>query len=170
MASKKTTDTAYIADLDHASEALREMAEIQRRLGLAEARQNSSIDAIKKRIATITDTDRKRLEALQKGLQLYADRNRDLFKDRRSVSLPFGDFGYRWSTSIVPATSRTTWKMILGKLKELALTTAINKTEQVNKEILGTWPDERLTLVGAQREQKEIFFVEVKKEEVEGAA
>ncbi|MBF0261068.1 MAG: host-nuclease inhibitor Gam family protein, partial [Magnetococcales bacterium] len=60
----------------------------------------------------------------------------------------------------------TTWAMVLGKLKELAFYEAIRVKEECNKEVLHEWPDERLAAVCARRVEKDVFWYELKKEEL----
>jgi hypothetical protein len=61
--------------------------------------------------------------------------------------------------------------MILAKLKELKLTKGIRKKEEVNKEELLTWSDEKLALVGAKRHSVDEFYYETEtdKEDSEAA-
>ena len=59
--------------------------------------------------------------------------------------------------------------MVLGKLEELGFEKGIRINKTVNKDVLRTWPDERLELVGARRVEKDDFWYELKGVEVEEA-
>jgi len=83
-----------------------------------------------------------------------------LFVGKRSVDLDYGKLGWRKSTEIKPA-AKTTWAMILGRLRELAFGEAIRIKEEVNREVLHEWPEERLELVGARRVEKDTFWYEI---------
>lgn len=60
--------------------------------------------------------------------------------------------------------------MTLEKLREYGFTDAIRTKDEVNKEAMAGWPDERLELVGMKRRHLDTFFIEIKVEEVKNAA
>lgn len=165
MAREKPVIT-YIRDLDHANQALAEMAEIKRSIELIEAKMNADIDQIKAEAESLTVPLRGRLEAFASGLANYAQHNKaSLFDAKKTVELMFGWMGFRRSMELSPA-PKSTWAMVLGKLKELSFYEAIRVKEECNKEVLREWPDERLAAVGARRVEKDVFWYELKKEEL----
>jgi phage host-nuclease inhibitor protein Gam len=83
-----------------------------------------------------------------------------LFKDRKSVDLSFGTFGYRKSTSI--SVKRTT----LDLLKDLHLDKFIRLKEEPDKDAMAVMTDEELAQVDAVRKVKDAFFCEANKEEI----
>ena len=95
-------------------------------------------------------------------MAIYSEYNKEeLFKDKKTIELTFGQFGFRQSTSI------SVKKNTLDLLKEHGFREAIKVKESVNKDILRDWSDERLALVNAKRVVKDSFWVEVKENPVE---
>lgn len=165
----KPMNLVPIADLGQADAALREIAELKRRLGAREAQLNEAIDQLKAEAAAAAAPDQARLKSLEGGLQAFSEYNRDtLFPQKKSVELNHGLLGYRKTTALKTA-GKTTWAMVLAKLKELEFFGGIRAKEEVNKEELLTWPSERLDLVGARRESQDVFWYEVKEEEIAAA-
>ncbi|MDR0512070.1 MAG: host-nuclease inhibitor Gam family protein, partial [Treponema sp.] len=104
---------------------------------------------------------RKRITDNSALLGAYAEYNRaELFKDKKSVQLSFGVFGYRKSTSI--SVKKTTLEL----LKKLNLTKYIMVKEEPSKEAMSDLDDETLAQVDAVRKIKDDFFCEADKEEV----
>ncbi|MDR2504412.1 MAG: host-nuclease inhibitor Gam family protein, partial [Deltaproteobacteria bacterium] len=104
---------------------------------------------------------RKRILDLSALLGAYAEYNRDeLFKDRKSAALSFGQFGYWKSTSI--SVKKTTLEL----LKKLKLDKYIRVKAEPDKEAMAELGDEELARVDAVRKVKDDFFCEANKEEV----
>lgn len=166
MARMKPGDMCWIRDLQHANQAMGEMAEISRGLARIEGEMNSGIDALKARADAEAEPLRKRLKMMEDGLSVYAQHNKDeLFAERKTLDLVFGVMGFRKSTEL-NVQPKTTWAMVLGKLKDLAFKDAIRIREEPNKDVMREWPDERLALVGARRVERDVFWYELKEEEV----
>ncbi len=162
MARSKPSNLQPVRSTEEANDALREIGELNRVLAEIENRMNDDIAAIKSAAAEDAATYRSRLEALENGVYAFAElKKNDLFDDkRRSVKLDFGIIGYRRSHEI--GTSKGfTWKAVLAKLKELAFVEAIRIKEEPDKEIMKSWPVERLNLVGCEKKEKDTFWYEI---------
>lgn len=169
-ARKKPANLVLIEDLKQADQALAEIADIGRTLARQEARVNQIIDRAKADAAAICAPLLKRLAALEGGLNAYALHKKDeLFKDRRSVELMFGEFGFRKSTEIKPE-KKHTWADVLAHLEALGAPAQqfIRTKKEVNKEALGELKDdeERLAELLVRAVQKDTFWYEVKQEEM----
>lgn len=166
MARVKPQNLHPIHNIDEANEALMEIGELQRIQKDIELRMNDDIAKIKAGAEQDAAGHMARRTALENGLMAYADTNKvELFKDRRSVDLNYGSIGYRKSTELATVKG-STWKTVLGKLKELAFKEAIRTKEEPDREIMSQWPDERLELVGCQRREKDTFWLEINEEEL----
>ena len=166
MARSKPQTMYPVKDLKAANACLGEIARIKRNLAEINTTMNEQIDALKKDAEAKAAPMQARLSAMESGLLAFAEYNKaDLFQDKRSCELDFGLLGYRKSSEIRPK-AKHTLAMILGRLKELGFTQAIRSKEEVNKDELHTWPDERLDLVGARRVEKDTFWYETKAEEI----
>lgn len=158
---KPNTPAVVINTLEQADDVLREMAECSRQIESIKSSMNQAIDSAKADAKEQAATPQARLAELEESLAAYATYQKsDLFKVRKSVTRVFGTFGFRKSTEIKPE-KKQTWGGILDQLKALGLTHAIRMKEEVNKETLQEWPDERLEKVGARRVSEDRFWVEV---------
>ena len=159
---------APIRDLAEADNALAEIAEIDRAVAAANQQLNEDIDALKKNTQEDIAPLLERKEVLGAGLANFAELNRgDLFKERKSRDLGFGTIGFRKSSSLATLKKVcSTWKEVLGKLKEYDFRDAIRIKEEPDKEAMSEWPKERLELVGVQRVEKDEFYYEISQEKL----
>lgn len=161
MARSKPDSIKPISDLSQANAALAEIAEIKRELSAIEVDMNEAIDRLKAQAEAQAAPLQAKIKVLEGGLQAFAEYNKkSLFTDKRSKELDYGTIGYRKSSQIKPK-AKTTWEMVLGRLKDLKFLSAIRTRDEVAKEELATWPNERLDLVGARRVEKDQFWYEI---------
>jgi phage host-nuclease inhibitor protein Gam len=165
---KPRTTIAPVRDLADANMALREIAEINRAVESANHALNEDIDRMKQEVQETVAPLLERKEMLDAGLANFAELSKEqLFKDRRSKELDFGSIGYRKSTSLATVKKIcSTWKEVLGKLRQYDFREAIRVREEPDKEVMSEWPQERLELIGVQRIEKDEFFYEIKQEKV----
>ncbi|MEZ5571202.1 MAG: host-nuclease inhibitor Gam family protein [Halioglobus sp.] len=171
MARRKPQAPAVVINnLEQADDLLREMAECSRKIESIKSAMNQVIDDAKSEAKELAATSQARLSELEESLAAYATYQKaELFKSRKSVTRVFGTFGFRKSTEIKPQT-KNTWGGILDQLKSLGMNHAIRIKEEVNKETLQEWPDERLEKVGARRVVEDKFWVEVDQAALEDGA
>jgi phage host-nuclease inhibitor protein Gam len=167
MAPRIKPKAVIVADAPQAEAALAEMAELDLTMELHTVEMNEAINAAKasaKAACAPLETRRKELE---QALASYAELNKaTLFKARKSLDLGFGVLGFRLSTCVKTVSKATTWEMVLQKLKDFGFAEAIRIQESVDKDVLRTYPDERLATVGVKREVTDVFFIEINKEAV----
>jgi phage host-nuclease inhibitor protein Gam len=150
-----------IKNLEDANLALKEIGLLEHELEHIDAEAHKKIAEIKSESVKLGEGIRKRIVDLSALLGTYADYNREeLFKDRKSLVLSFGSFGYRKSTTI--STKKTTLEL----LKKLGKIIFIRTKEEVDKEAMAVMTDEELAMVDAVRKVKNDFFCEANKEEV----
>lgn len=166
--TKPKTLIAPIGTMEDVSEALAEIAELERAIETVNNKLNEDIDTLKKAAETDIEAYEKRKESLGAGLYNFAELNKaEIFKKSKSREFVFGVIGYRKSTSLgLLKKISSTWKEVLGRLKEYKFNEAIRTKEEVDKEIMSQWPKERLALVGIERIEKDDFYYEVKQEKV----
>lgn len=165
MAKEKKQSAREIADLVGADGVLRELAEIDRGLATIETTLNAKVDNLKKAADAEASPMREHREELAAALMAFAeDRKVEIFVGAKSVELTFGTIGFRESTKLKPASKRTTWEMVLERLRELGEKSAIRTSEQINKETLEGWTEEKLVLIGVRRWQEDRFWFELKRE------
>ncbi|MDR0443237.1 MAG: host-nuclease inhibitor Gam family protein [Treponema sp.] len=150
-----------IETLDQANMVLKEIGLLERELEGIDNEAHKQIAEIKEDAAKQGGVIRKRIVDASARIGAYADYNRDeLFKDRKSVQLSFGSFGYRKSTSI--SVKKTTLEL----LKKLQLIKCIRTKEEPDKEAMADLDDDTLAQVDSVRKIKDDFFCEADKEEV----
>lgn len=166
MARVKPNNLFPVKDLPAANAALAEIAVLKRHIERIEGEMNAQIDRLKAATEARAATHQTKLASIEGGLLAFAEHNKaELFAEKRSRELDFGALGYRRSKEVKPK-SKHTWKMVLGRIKELHFSAAIRIDEAVNREVLHQWTDERLELVGAQRVEKDTFWYEIDKQKI----
>lgn len=150
-----------IKTLEDADLALKEIGLLEHELEAIDGEANKKIAEIKADCAKQGEGLRKRITDLSALLGAFAEYNREeLFKDRKSQKLSFGEFGYRKSTSI--SVKKTTLEL----LKKLRLVRYIRIKEEIDKDLMAEMTDESLAQVDAVRKVKDSFFCEANREQV----
>lgn len=150
-----------IKTLEDANLALKEIGLLEHELEAIDGEANKKIAEIKADCAKQGEGLRKRITDLSAMLGAFAEYNREeLFKDRKSQKLSFGEFGYRKSTAI--SVKKTTLEL----LKKLKLVRYIRIKEEIDKDLMAEMTDESLAQVDAVRKVKDSFFCEANREQV----
>ena len=150
-----------IKTLEDANLALKEIGLLEHELETIDGEANKKIAEIKADCAKQGEGLRKRITDLSALLGAFAEYNREeLFKDRKSQKLSFGEFGYRKSTVI--SVKKTTLEL----LKKLKLVRYIRIKEEIDKDLMAEMTDESLAQVDAVRKVKDAFFCQANREEV----
>lgn len=167
---KPKTPAVVINSLDEADAVLRQMAECDREIEHIRSTMNDAIDAVKAEAKDMSAPYVEQHKDLEESLAAYATyQKHKLFTQGRTVRGVFGRFGFRVSSELKPQ-PKNTWGGVLDQLKGLGMTQAVRVKEEVNKEVLQEWPDERLEKVGARRVKSDRFWVEVDQAALEDRA
>lgn len=169
--ARRVVDAYVVADLPAATEAVAEMAGIDRQLTMIEVELKEKIDQAKAEAAQKAAGLPDRYKELEKAVCLFAKLRRDdLFTDGKTLDLGAGKIGFRVSMPSIVQERGVTVEMSLARLRELGLAEGIAVKETLAKSVMLGWPDERLALAGLRRKQTEDFFVDIPRETVpEGA-
>lgn len=166
MGKRTKIQPLIVADLRQAEGTLAEIAALDRKLGAIEGDLNATIDTARERAKAESEPLLKRRKELCDAMGTFATLNRaELFKERKSLDLGFGTIGFRRSSQIVQINKINKF-MTLEKLHEFGFTEGIRTKQEVNKEALENWPEERLQLVGLRRQIRDVFFIEINIEEI----
>jgi phage host-nuclease inhibitor protein Gam len=150
-----------IESLEDANLTLKEIGLLERELEAIDGEAHRQIAEIKTAAVKAGGPARKRVADLSALLGAYAEYNRaDLFRDRKTVQVSFGVFGYRKSTVI------TVKKATLDLLEQLGLEKYVRVKKEPDKEAMAALDDEALAQVDAVRKVKDDFFCEADKEEI----
>lgn len=166
MTSRKKPQFTPIQSLDECNKRLGQIAALQRDLAGVDETLNTNIDRAKALAHEQSQPFKDQLTLLENSLIAYAEYQKlSLFKDKKSIELLAGDFGYRKSTSIKPKRGKKVAD-IIKTIKTMQLKTGLKTTLALDKDAMRKWTDKQLSIVGAKREETEKFWYEVKKETV----
>lgn len=158
---KRITTPQQIKNLDDANIALAEIGKLQFKLDAIDAKASEKIGKIKEQAAKEGEPARERIRELEQALALFAEYNKaELFKDRKTIALSYGNIGFRLSTKV--HIKKTTLEL----LKKLFGGKGVRIKEEVNKEELAEWDNDALAQVDAAKVSQDTFFYEVNKEEI----
>jgi phage host-nuclease inhibitor protein Gam len=150
-----------IESLEDANLTLKEIGLLERELETIDGDAHKRIAEIKTAAVKAGEPVRKRITDLSALLGAYAEYNRaELFRDRKTVQVSFGIFGYRKSTVI------NVKKTTLDLLGKLGLEKYIRVKKEPDKEAMAALDDETLAQADAVRKVKDDFFCEADKEEI----
>jgi len=166
MARKKPVPTVMISDSAEADRVLEELADLERQANVVKNALNEAIDQAKARAAEDMVEIGTRVKVLEAALSGFALANKStLFKDKKSLELDFGTLSFRRSSKIVTAGKGVTWEMVLEKIKDQGYSEAIRIKEEVNKEALAGWDDDKLGQIAVKRKTEDSFGYELKQQD-----
>ena len=155
-----------IATMKQASDALKELCEIERELSSITDQMNADIDAIKATAEKAAEPHLPKKKEIEQALAAFGQQNKDeLFKKPKSKTTLFGVIGFRKSTKLVTL-PKVKLSDVLVNLKKYNFKRAIKNKESVNKEAMRLWPAKRLERVGMKRISTDEFFIEFKAEDL----
>ena len=163
-------DPYVVADLPRAESALMELASLERKARAITDAANEEIDRVKENAKAETAPLEARKKAISDALGTFLKMNRaEVLGSRKSVELAFGVLGFRASTALCQMRGVTA-AMTLERLKSNGMPEGIRIKEELDKDVMRGWPDERLELVGLVRQEKDQFYVELKAEKLDAEA
>lgn len=169
--ARRVVNAFVVADINDATEAVAEMASIDRALTLIEVELKEKIDQAKAEAAQKAAGLPEKYKDMERAVCTWAKlRKEELFADSKTLDLGAGKIGFRVSMPSIVQQSGVTVEGTLARLRELGLSEGIMVKESLAKAVLLGWPEERLALVGLRRKQTDDFFVDIPRESVpEGA-
>ncbi len=167
MAKKAKLNPSAVDNQAQAEGALAEMAALERKMIQADLDMRETCDAAKEKAREIKAPLEARYKELEAAIKKWATMNKSaLFAERKSLDLAFGVFGFIASTGIRQMDG-VTEPETLAKIKALGFTDALRIVEEVNKEAMESWPEERLALVGCLRRTVDKWHCKTKQEKAE---
>lgn len=166
MAKTKPTIPFIVENMEQADGALAELSAISQKIKQIEVKQQEAIDLAKTQAAQQSLALLTRKKELETALGIYAKLNKaSLFDKKKSLELGFGIIGFRASSEIAQQKGIKA-DMVISKLKEYGFTEGIKITENINRDAMSDWTNEKLQTVGLERKQKDTFFIEIKEEKI----
>jgi len=148
-----------IENWEAADSLIREIGKLQQQIAAGEKKATEIINKISEVLKEQTKGPLARITLLTQSLEAFTAMHRDDFGGAKSRKLHFGSLGWRLSVSI--SIAKYTLDLLKKRLtKEPAFAGCIRTKESVDKEALAKCTDAQLLTVAAQRDEKDIFFVE----------
>jgi len=136
--------------------------ELQRSLDASNEAMTEKIAAIKEEHKAATTTVQAELDKVVRLLEVFAEKNQDGFRGKRSRKLNHGQIGWRKSTKL--ALTKKPLEVI-ELLRRKGMEDCVKVRETVDKTKLKEFPDDVLEQVGARMEVADVFFVEADRHE-----
>lgn len=152
-----------IGTVMEADDVLREIGLLESELEVIDAKARQKAETISQKAADDGAPARKRIAELTAKINAYAEANKgELFKEKKSIELVFGSFGFRESTSILVGENT------VELLKKRGLLNCIRVKEEPNKTVLAQLDEKTLSKVGAERVTKDSFFLKAAPKKING--
>ena len=166
MARKKPVPMVMVTSLQEADKVLEELAGLERKASAIKNAMNEKIDTIKAEAAEEMIEVEARQKELEGALSSFALMNKEsLFQKRKTVDLTFGTLSFRSSTRIVAYGKGSNQKTMLIKIKEMGFWDGLRMIEELNKEALQAWDDEKLAKIGAKKKTEDTFGYDIKQQQ-----
>lgn len=170
MAKTKPAIPYIVENTEQADGALAELSAISAKIKVIESEQQDAIDLAKTQAAQKSLPLLTRKKELETALGVFAKLNKStLFDKKRSYEMAFGTIGFRASSEIAIQKGIKA-DMVIQKLKEYNFFEGIKTTENINRDAMTSWTNEKLETVGLERKQKDTFYIEVKEEKINNVA
>ena len=155
-----------INNLEEASQTLCQITFMQDELSAIDTKADQAIAKIKEEATLNGKSLRKSIIELEQALAIYSDYNKgELYTEKRSIELGYGRMGYHKSTKI-SIKNKPNDKSTLYLLKTLFKGKGIRIKEEVNKEELKDWSNEKLIQVNAKKIIMDNFYYEIEREQI----
>lgn len=161
MARKRVQDAQSLKSWEDVNDALRQIAEAQISLGEIQADMQRQVVGAQQVAETQSKPYRDSIARLEREIKDYVTEHRDEMGKSKSMSLTFGEVGFRLSTSISLPRAKEKLEEIIRKLKSRQMTDCIVVEEKISKEALRKYGEDTVNAVGATWRQKDEFGYDV---------
>ena len=157
---KPVLQLPIINSTEEADAVLAEIAAHRRKIELYEIGLRESVDALKTECTDKCEAHKQAISTREQALMQFAlARREDVFKGKKSVTLTFGSFGFR-ASSTLKTLRKFTWERVLNLVKDRELA-CVRTKEEVDKEALRALDAETLAAVGCKLVEEDTFFYEL---------
>ncbi len=157
---KPVLQLPVINSTEEADAVLAEIAAHRRKIELYEIGLRESVDALKTECTDKCEAHKQAISTREQALMQFAlARREDVFKGKKSVTLTFGSFGFR-ASSTLKTLRKFTWERVLNLVKDRELA-CVRTKEEVDKEALRALDADTLAAVGCKLVEEDAFFYEL---------
>ena len=161
MARKRVIEEPTLKSWEDVNDALRQIAEAQIALGDIESDMQKQIIGAQK-VAEEQSKPIKGAQArLEREIKAFVTEHRDEMGKAKTMTLTFGEVGFRLSTSISIPRAKEKLEEIIRRLKSRQMHDCIVVEEKISKDALKKYGEDTVNAVGATWKQSDVFGYEV---------
>jgi len=161
MARKRVIETPRLQSWEDVNDALRQLAEAQIALGDIESDMQKQIIGAQKAAEEQSRPIKDAQSRLEREIKAFVTEHREEMGKGKSMTLTFGEVGFRQSTSISIPRAKERVEEIIRRLKSRNMMDCIVIEEKVSKEALKKYGEDTVNAVGATWKQNDVFGYEV---------
>lgn len=161
MARKRVIEEPTLKSWEDVNDALRQIAEAQIALGDIESDMQKQIIGAQKVAEEQSKPIKDAQARLEREIKAFVTEHRDEMGKAKTMTLTFGEVGFRLSTSISLPRAKEKLKEIIRRLKSRQMHDCIVTKEEVSKEALKKYGEDTVNAVGATWKQSDVFGYEV---------
>ena len=161
MARKRAIEEPTLKTWEDVNDALRQIAEAQIALGDIESDMQKQIIGAQKVAEEQSKPIKDAQARLEREIKAFVTEHRDEMGKAKTMTLTFGEVGFRLSTSISLPRAKEKLKEIIRRLKSRQMHDCIVVEEKISKEALKKYGEDTVNAVGATWKQSDVFGYEV---------
>ena len=161
MARKRVVDTPVLKTWEDVNDALRQLAEAQIALGDIESDMQKQIIGAQKVAEEQSKPIKDAQARLEREIKAFVTEHRDEMGKAKTMTLTFGEVGFRLSTAISLPRAKEKLEEIIRRLKSRQMHDCIVVEEKISKEALKKYGEDTVNAVGATWKQSDVFGYEV---------
>ena len=161
MARKRVVEEPALKSWEDVNDALRQIAEAQIALGDIESDMQKQIIGAQKVAEEQSKPIKDAQSRLEREIKAFVTEHRDELGKAKSITLTFGEVGFRLSTSVSLPRAKEKLEEIIRRLKSRQMHDCIVAKEEVSKEALKKYGEDTVNAVGATWKQSDVFGYEV---------
>lgn len=161
MARKRVIEEPTLKSWEDVNDALRQIAEAQIALGDIESDMQKQIIGAQKVAEEQSKPIKDAQARLEREIKAFVTEHRDEMGKAKTMTLTFGEVGFRLSTSISLPRAKEKLKEIIRRLKSRHMHDCIVVEEKISKDALKKYGEDTVNAVGATWKQSDVFGYEV---------
>lgn len=161
MARKRVVEEPALKTWEDVNDALRQIAEAQIALGDIESDMQKQIIGAQKVAEEQSKPIKDAQARLEREIKAFVTEHRDEMGKAKTMTLTFGEVGFRLSTSISLPRAKEKLEEIIRRLKSRQMHDCIVVEEKSSKDALKKYGEDTVNAVGATWKQSDVFGYEV---------
>ena len=161
MARKRVIEEPTLKSWEDVNDALRQIAEAQIALGDIESDMQKQIIGAQKVAEEQSKPIKDAQARLEREIKAFVTEHRDEMGKAKTMTLTFGEVGFRLSTSISLPRAKEKLEEIIRRLKSRQMHDCIVTKEEISKDALKKYGEDTVNAVGATWKQSDVFGYEV---------